>query len=492
MTMNLDTNTVGNDALKLTLSKFITLAISIVSAMLLSRFRTLEEFGTYSQILLVINISTVVITLGLPNSINYFLSRAENQEERVKFLSIYYSFSLFLGITTGLVLILSAELISIRFNNPYIMSFIFVFALFPTAKIVLSSIENVLIVYKKTNLIMSFRILNSIFLLASIFIIEWLEMGFREYMISFVVIELIFSISVYYIVFNLSGRIKVNLDFAYLKTILKFSLPIGFASIIGVVSVELDKLIINIFFSVEEAAIYANAAREMPVTIISISLTAVLMPKLVILLKSNKISGAIKLWNSSIIISYTFICFFSIGLFVFAPDVIALLYSSKYLPGVKVFRIYSIILLLRVTYFGIILNSIGKTKFILYSSLISLLLNVVLSIGLYYVFGYIGPAIATLTSLLLVQLLQLSITCRTINIRFRAIMPWRDIARITAYNIILGLIFYFLKTISSIELTNSSLIESILLGFIWGIIIFAIEFKRIKATWVLLNSPSGF
>ena len=69
-----------NDTIKLTISKVMSLVIAMVSSMLLSRYRTLEEYGTYSQLLMVINIMTSLLMLGLPNSINYFLSRAETEE----------------------------------------------------------------------------------------------------------------------------------------------------------------------------------------------------------------------------------------------------------------------------------------------------------------------------------------------------------------------------------------------------------------------------
>lgn len=69
-------NTVGKNAVVLTASKIITTSISLASVMLLSRFRTLEEYGTYSQTLLVINLATALFMLGLPNSTNYFLALA--------------------------------------------------------------------------------------------------------------------------------------------------------------------------------------------------------------------------------------------------------------------------------------------------------------------------------------------------------------------------------------------------------------------------------
>ena len=83
----------GGDAVKMTVSKMIVLLISMVTAMLLSRFRTVEEYGTYSQLITVINLATTIIMMGLPNSLNYFLAGAENDGERGHFLNVYYSLS---------------------------------------------------------------------------------------------------------------------------------------------------------------------------------------------------------------------------------------------------------------------------------------------------------------------------------------------------------------------------------------------------------------
>jgi len=59
-------NSIGKEAVKLTTARMITLLISMISAMLLSRFRTLEEYGTYSQIVMVVTLAISIFTLGLP------------------------------------------------------------------------------------------------------------------------------------------------------------------------------------------------------------------------------------------------------------------------------------------------------------------------------------------------------------------------------------------------------------------------------------------
>ena len=142
--------TLGGDAVRLTISKVLTLTITMATTMLLARFRSFQEYGTYSQLLLVINLVSSLLMLGLPNSINYFLARADKQEERRKFLSLYYVLSTTISFIIGLVLVLAIPLIELYFKNYTIRCFYYFLALYPWSSIVSSSIENVLVVYKKT------------------------------------------------------------------------------------------------------------------------------------------------------------------------------------------------------------------------------------------------------------------------------------------------------------------------------------------------------
>lgn len=478
----------GNDALKLTISKIITITISMITSMLLSRLRTLHEYGTYSQILLVTNLMTSLLMLGLPNSINYFLARAESTLEREKFLSVYYTFSTILSFIVGIVLVLLSPFIVKYFNNDYLVNFIYILAVYPWAKITMSSIENVLIVYKKTTTIMIYRISNSILILLTIYIIHVTNLTFESYMLLFILIETIYAISVYVIVKNIIGKFYIRLDKKLIRRILLFSVPIGLASIVGTLNIELDKLMIGRFLDTEQLALYTNASREMPVTVISTSLTAVLLPQLARLLKNGEDYKAINLWANATVLSYIIINFISTGLFTFASDVIVLLYSDKYLAGTSVFRVFNLVLLLRCTYFGMILNAKGKTKFILYSSIISLGINCVLNFILFRIFGFVGPAIATFISQFVINLVQLIYTAKIMNVKFTQIFPWKRLGMTTAINILLGSIFYYLKELIDLDIIIGSLLESILLSVIWGGIYLAIFFKKAKKLWTTLNN----
>lgn len=476
---------IATNAVSLSLTKVLTLSIQMVIAMLLSRFRTLEEYGTYAQMLMVINLATSIFMLGLPNSINYFLGRANNERERAHFLSVYYTVSTILTFVIAIILLLSIDLIEAYFSNPLISNFLYFLVLVPWARIISSSIDHLLVFYSKTRFLLFYRVFNSVCLLLVVVLTEVMDQSFAFYLLLYTTVQGIFALSVYFISSKLVNGIRIKLDILLIKNVFKFSLPIGLASIVSTVSIELDKLFISWVMDVESVALYTNAARELPVSIISASLTAVLMPHVVVLLKEKKKEEAIKLWGSATLLAFIIIAFIVTAIYIYAEEVLVFLYSEKYLPGLSVFKVYTLVLLFRITYFGMILNATGKTKFILYSSIGSLILNITLNILLYHVLGFIGPAIATLASVATVNFYQLLYTCRIIGVRFRSLFPWREILRITAINILLGSVFFYIKSVQFTE--QNSLLLAVLYGCIWAMLYFFLVRKSMSKEYRYLQ-----
>lgn len=502
--MKKNKGSLGGDAVKLTVSKMIVLLITLVTGMLLSRFRTKYEYGTYSQLNMVITLFTTIFMMGIPNSLNFFLARAETKEERSHFLSVYYSISTLLSLVVGAVLVAAAPLIAGYFDNPLIKDFLYYLAVLPWTKIICASIENILVVYRKTNFIMVFRWANSLALLGIIVLVQAMNWTFGIYMILYVAVESFFSICVYIIARGCAGRLTISFDKELIKTILKFSIPLGLASMLGTLNIELDKFVIGGLMDTESLAVYTNASKEMPVTIIASSITAVLLPQMARLFKRNEDKKAVDLWGNATYLSFTLIAFLSFALFVFAPEVMNILYSEKYLDGVSVFRIYSLILMFRSTYFGMILNCKGKTKYILYSSIASLVLNLVLNYLFYYLFGFIGPAIATFIAVCTIELFQLYLSAKFTGVKMREIMPWAQLLKSLLLNgalagvmyaakMVLPLDKFFYSLIGDIEFMSigkysGDIAEAAVLGIVWLGLFAVLMIKPLKTKWRLLNS----
>ena len=64
----------------LTFIKLVTIALSFVVTRLLSQFLSKHDYGTYSQILLIVSTVTSVTILGMADGVNYFYcSRQEDK-----------------------------------------------------------------------------------------------------------------------------------------------------------------------------------------------------------------------------------------------------------------------------------------------------------------------------------------------------------------------------------------------------------------------------
>ena len=477
----------GKDSLKLSISKIMVLLVTMVTSMLLSRFRTLSEYGTYSQILLVVNLFISMFSLGIPNSINYFMIKFDSNTSKKFFLSNYFSMNFVMGLLMGCLAIAILPLIANFFNNPYIIKFWFLLALLPFCKLIVSSIGNFLIVYKKITSLMVYNVISALFLLSIVFICEILGWGFWEYTIMLLCVEIFLAVLVFIIVFRLAGKLDFVLDKGMLKKIFAYTIPSGLAASVSVLNSELDKLMIGYLIDVESAALYANAARELPVTIISASFTAILLPKMVLDAKNKDYNSAVNKWSLCIKFNFILLCFCSMICVVFAPQIITLLYSAKYVDGANVFRVYSIALLLRVTYFGMILNATGKTKFVFWSTIVALVTNIILDYVLFFIFGFIGPAIATIVSIFVIQFAQLKFSSSLINVKFKNIFPWIFLFKVCSINCVIGAILW--STIQYFELGIDAvqIIKSVLLGVIACVFYFLIYKNTMFSLWKKMN-----
>ncbi len=487
----MDKMSVGKNAAILTGSKILVSMLGVITAMLLARFRTLEEYGTYSQIIMIADLVSSILLLGLPNSINYFLAKEETIEKRQEFLSIYYTLSTIMTIIIAVCLLLALPIIIRYFNNPLIEQLAYIFVIYPWASLMINSLSNTCIVYGKVQKLLYFNLIQSIIILLILLMAKVLGLSFQVYMYFYMIALSGFAIIGILWVRNFVGKIIPQINWKIIQEIFIFSIPIGLASVVGTINIQLDKFVIGHFFSIEQYAIFTNASKELPVTLVATSLTAVLLPALVKLLNKEDKREAVELWGYAASISFCFMALIVGGFLVFAPDIISLFYSEKYVTteGIAVFRIYTLILLFRSIYWGIFLNALGKTKFILYASILTLVFNFIGNIIFYYLMGFIGPAISSLMVTGVMNFTQLGFTGRILKIPVKEILPWKNFI-INIFQItIMGIIFLIVKyIIFPCNNRSISIIISISMGVIWTIIYGFINFKILKRCWQKLNN----
>ncbi len=479
---------VGKSATILSVSRIMNLMISLVSSMILARVRTLTEYGTFSEITTVVSIAVAIFCIGLPSTINFFVPRCNNQQERNEFLSFYYFINTALGSLIGVILLLTTPFIAAYYKNDQIFVFSYALALLPLTNILLKGRDNLLVATNQSVRLLVYNLLQTITNLCIIVFVQLTQGSFELYFILYIIDNVIFSVLVYFEASRLIDRVHFSINKKMFKELLQYSIPLGISGAIATIDIDLDKLIIGYLFDADKVAIYANCGRELPIVYIASSFSAVLLPVAVRKVKDSLFHEAVDLWKTTIEFSMFIVAFFASACITMAPQVITVLYSEKYLTGVSIFRVYSLVLLLRITAFGLMLNALGQTKEILKISLISLLANFLLNLLAYHLFGFVGPAIATFVTMLCTCLLLLNRTALHLKISFSSLFPWRKCMTILLLNAVLGFIVYQIVSILGVTTDNKGVVICVGIGIMWLIVYYLLIRKRFVELWRKMNA----
>ena len=478
---------VATDSLKLSIAQIVSLAISMINIMLLSRFRSVEEYGTYSQMLMVSAIIVTFFASGFAQCINYFLANENNDKLRIRFIKSYYTIISICGVLGGLVSVLLIPWLNLYFKNEKLLDYWFFLLVYPISKILNDGVDRFFILYHKTNQLMLYKVRYGITSLITVVVAIVFDWDFKFYMVIFTIVELVFGFLVYWFVYRITNVVPFGFNYEMMKRILSFAIPMALAALVSVINKELDKLVIGGLTNTETLAVFTNAAKELPITVFSTSIYTVVMPHVVKKIQSNNTKEALNTWKESIKLASLIMCFFCVSFFVFAPQVISVLYSDKYLPGLSVFRIYLLTELFRLTYYGMVLNANKQTKLILFSSIGAMVVNLVLDMVLFKLIGINGPAWATVASVAAMNMFQLISTKMLLNVSFLDLYPVAYIFKSVLLNVLLAIPFAKIQNLSFKYLSINHNFITIIIGIIWMFCYFFLIRKKVKVIWKSLN-----
>jgi O-antigen/teichoic acid export membrane protein len=167
----------------------------------------------------------------------------------------------------------------------------------------------------------------------------------------------------------------------------------------------------------ETLAMYANASKLLPFEIVTSSFSAVLLPKITRAIVAREHLDATKLYRTFLEISYISTTIMCCAALAASKQLMALLYTKKYLAGLSVFRIYILVDILRFTNITMVLAAAGKTRKLMIFSAVSLVINAMLNIVLFRVFGMDGPAVATFITTLVLGICIMSVGAKELGTR---------------------------------------------------------------------------
>ena len=482
---------VVSDTIVLTFVKIVTLFVSIVQTMMLSRYLSKTEYGTYSEGLLVISFFAPFFSLGLNDSVNYFCNK-ESDNNRIKYLNTIFMLSIVAGGIGGILLFIFKDLLAAYYKNTQIIGIVIYVAFRPLLQNLIALYQPVYVSIGKTKVI---AIRNFLISLVQVLIIGgFIFASIRNLMVVFAALFVMDVVQILFFDRYLRKlRILINplrADNTLIKEILRFAIPMLLSASIGTVSINIDKLMISNLLTVEDYALYANVSKQLPFSFFVSSLTAVVSPIIVKLLTTNQFDKFKSVWSNYLELGYMTtwpICFIAI---LFAPEIISILYSTKYLTndGVIIFRLYTIAAMLGFTYFGLIPTSFGNTKIVLKYSMLNMVLNIVLNISLFHFWGILGPAIATIISMIIPSFLYFYNSLKLTNTKFIDVISIKKIVLLVLEMLLAGIISTLV--VGDFVISKNPVIKLIIGFCVYMFVLMPLQYKNIKMLIVELNRNS--
>lgn len=411
-----------------TFSNSMTHVSIFVLSIILSRYFTKEDYGTYLHVQLIVNVATWSFLLGIPHGIYYFLPKVKAQRRYV--LSVLASI-IAIAVLVSSTIFLNLESIESFLSNPRLVDMAFVIAFMVLLSITLTIFEPLMltagrvkeysIVELMFNVMFFFSVAIPVFLDKEMTEIIWWLAG--QYFIQSIVV-LFFALS---IAFKYRKENKEGEDTS-VRDQISYTLPIGVSSVVLEMSRYVDKMVVSNQSSAAEYALYVRGAMEIPVIgIIANTLDNLLMPQFVKAYKEHNLAGIMTSWHRTIRLMAMFIYPSCLFLILSAGLLIPAIFSDKYVGSVIIFQIYTVSLLSRISTFDVIMRAIGQTKYILWISLASILFNVFFTYLFMQYWGLVGAPIATVMTLVLMRLAYLISITRFFHIGLKKVFPWRSI-----------------------------------------------------------------
>lgn len=466
-----------------------TFGFSLVSAAILSRFLTKEDYGTYKQVMYVYNTLLAVFTLGLPRAYAYFLPRVKITEGNSLINKLNRCFFI-LGFIFSVFLYLCANNIADILKNENLALVIKIFSPTPLFLLPTMGLEGIFATYRKSHWNAIYVIITRVLML---FFVAMPVAFYRADTImavwGFTLSSFVSCIIALYLKkqpFRKVIHTKTEVSF---KQIFSFSLPLMFAGFWGIAEKSADQFFVSRFFGQNVFADFANGSLELPFVGMVLSAgSTVLLPIFSKMVSENdKSADLLDLWRRTAIKSAYIIYPLVIFSWFFADVIMTFLYGDNYTDSAIFFRIMILINFFTVAQYYPIVLALGKTKY--YSNVHLWCAIAVWILEYIAVLIFNSPYVVTIVSVLcrLVKiLLMMNLIAGCLNVSIVQLFPIATLSKIATCCVIASGAVYYLVVSSAF--INAKLIV-LILGFLLYMVIILILGKIIHIDFLIMIKP---
>lgn len=435
------------DAILLAMIKMVTAVLGFVITRLLSQYLSVSDYGTYSQVLLIVSTVSSLTIFGMMDSVNFFYSSARNETERENSIATMFTMQCVIStVAGGIVLALSMPLCA-YFDNPKLRNLLLFAAALPMLQNLINMMQVLLLSVGKARMLAVRNFVVSAVRLLVVLLVVTAVRNVAVVLWTSLLLD-IGQLAVFYIVLRRAGfvvRLR-KMEKEYVSRIVHYCAPMAIFIILNNLNRDVDKYLIAAWTDTETLAMYANASKLLPFEIVISSFSAVLLPQITKSIVARENTRAVSLYRSFLEISYISTTIMCCAALAASPQLMKLLYTDKYLSGLPVFRLYILVDMFRFTNITMILAAAGKTGKLMFLSVGALAVNAVLNAVLFKLMGVSGPAVATLVVTLGLGILILSFGAKALETGLRGLFDGKFLLWFGGGNLVLTVVLYAAQT----------------------------------------------
>ncbi len=414
----------------------------------LARSLGTEGYGSFQQVFM-FNYLFLIFTLGIPETLYFFLPRL-NEQQRSAFLGQTILLLSLTSLGIYLALLFGAPFLARSQWNPAIAQDIKLFGIYGAFWVFSSFADPVFIYFQRIRYLFILSATHGLFFIA---LTVWHSLtqapliDLFSAMAMFGAFKCVLASSLFFTLKKTTGPLDFALSGKNVMLQLSFAVPIALTNSIESISRWLDKLVVSLFLGTQPLGLFTVGAIEIPFVSVFVSTVFGLYSPMISELDHKHDSESVgKILRHASAFTAKAIWPLFIYLLVFADHIIPLVFTHSYDDSVLPFRIYLLMLPIRIMLFGIIIIALGRPRIVLFGAAGALLIDFVLNIVLVQWIGFIGPAIATVVSTYLEVIYMFWYILWRLNTRIRDVLPLLSLFDIALSSLLAAAIAYLLTS----------------------------------------------
>ena len=419
------------------------MAVQVVFGMVVARVLSMHDLATYRQTMLAYNFAMPILTLGIPSAMYYFLSGAKERQRGI----IIDNMALLLfmaSIFTAFLLFGGTDLLAKRFSNPDLQHTLRWFVFYPLLTFPSMSLTAVLIINERVNLSVVLNFVLNFALTIALLISCIVTKSYVWPLYMKIVFAGITTVAMSIAAFSI---VKEGFDWPRIGNmwkILKLAAPLGFAGMLGTISMQLANIIVSSMCSPEEFAVYSNGAQEIPfIGMVTSEIATVILADMAVLCRHGKKNEALELLRKAAVSSAVILFPLTVFFAVYAKDFIIFMFSEKYRDSCWPFLVFLFHMPVRIIVYQSAYVALGKTVAVFGRTLVSLLISVPVVWLFVKWFGPVGAAVGSTIVLYVWNVpYNLVYLSRQFSCSVSYFFPWRQLGLIAAVSVISASVTY--------------------------------------------------